>query len=75
VIGPLLPHACCCNYCRSASDHIDRRAYHRGGVTRDRRTYRELLGHAQGCLESLRRFRSREGTALVQVTVRFPCTQ
>jgi hypothetical protein len=30
-----------------------------------------LLGHAQGCLESRHRFRSREGAALVQVAVRF----
>jgi hypothetical protein len=30
-----------------------------------------LLGHAQGCLESRHRFRSREGAALAQVAVQF----
>jgi hypothetical protein len=30
VIGLLLPHVCCRNYCRSAFGHIDRRASPRG---------------------------------------------
>jgi hypothetical protein len=30
VVGPLLPHVCCCNYCRSAYGHINCRAYSRG---------------------------------------------
>jgi hypothetical protein len=30
VIGPLLPHVCCCNYCRPAFGHINYRAYPRG---------------------------------------------
>jgi hypothetical protein len=38
VVGPLLPHACCCNYCRPAYDHATCRAYPYGWLTRDRRT-------------------------------------
>jgi hypothetical protein len=30
VVGPLLPHVCCCNYCRSVYGHINYRAYSRG---------------------------------------------
>jgi hypothetical protein len=30
AIGPLLPPVSCCNYCRSAFGHVDRRASSRG---------------------------------------------
>jgi hypothetical protein len=29
VVGSLLPHVCCCNYCRPAFGHINCRAYSR----------------------------------------------
>jgi hypothetical protein len=48
---------------------IDRRAFSRGYLTRDRCARLALLGHAQGCLESRHRFRSREGAVLAQVAV------
>jgi hypothetical protein len=43
-----------------------------GWLTRDRCARLALSGHAQGCLESWHRFRSREGAVLAQVVVQFP---
>jgi hypothetical protein len=64
TIWPPLLLACCRHYCWPTSGHIDRRAFSHGWLTRDRRAWLELLVHAQGCLESRHRFRSREGTTL-----------
>jgi hypothetical protein len=38
VVGPLLLHVCCCNYCRSAYGHTNRRVYPHNWLTHDRRT-------------------------------------
>jgi hypothetical protein len=71
TIRLLLPPACRHHYCRPTSGHIDRRAFSRGWLTRDRRAWLALLVHAQGCLELRHRFRSREGTALARVALQF----
>jgi hypothetical protein len=63
--------ACRRHYCRPTFGHIDRHVFSRGGPTRDRCARLALLVHAQGCLESWHRFRSREGAVLAQVAVQF----
>jgi hypothetical protein len=71
TIWLLLSPACRRHYCRPTFGHIDRRAFSRGGLTRDRCARLALLGHARGCLESRHQFRSREGAVLAQVAVQF----
>jgi hypothetical protein len=71
TIWLLLLPACRRHYCRPTFGHIDRHAFSRGGLTRDRCARLALLGHAQGCLESRHQFRSREGAVLAQVAVQF----
>jgi hypothetical protein len=67
----LLPPACHRHYCRPTSGCIDRRAFSRGWLTRDRSARSALSGHAQGRLESRHWFRSREGAVVARVAVQF----
>jgi hypothetical protein len=67
----LLPSACHRHYCRPISGRIDRCAFSRGWLTRDRCARLALSGHAQGRLESRHRLRSRGDAVLARVAVQF----